>query len=141
MKVEGQPTIGTREKASAISAERRTAVEGACRTWINRLIDPSRRNNLLFFRELREGTLDLSSSPRDALAALISPSSSAVKLADLVSAADAVPVAAKLQEIRKRAVINLVRLRVSGGAIWRHSRLRRRLCLKWSQFSAASSRA
>ena len=97
MRVEGTP---------AISADRRAAVEGACRTWINRLIDPSRRNNLLFFRELREGTLDLSSSPKDGIAALISPSSPAVKLTDLVNPDDAVAAAAKLQEIRKRAVVN-----------------------------------
>ena len=61
---------GSRDGAS-ISPERRGAVEGACRTWINRLIDPSRRNNLLFFRQLQEGTLDLSASPADAIAALI----------------------------------------------------------------------
>src|SRR5688572_10828673 len=107
MKVEFRPMSGAvPEGTPAISADRRAAVEGACRTWINRLIDPSRRNNLLFFRELREGTLDLSSSPKDAIASLISPSSSAVKLADLVNAAEAVTAAARLQEIRKRAVIN-----------------------------------
>ena len=91
---------------ASISPARRGAVETACRTWVNRLIDPSRRNNLLYYRHLQEGTLDLSASPSDAVAALISPACASVKLADLVSADAMVTAAAKLQEIRKRAVVN-----------------------------------
>ncbi|MGH8636145.1 MAG: AAA domain-containing protein, partial [Burkholderiales bacterium] len=89
-----------------IAPERRAAVEAACRSWINRLIDPSRRNNLLFFRHLQEGTLDLTASPADAIAKLIGASCDPVKIGDLVKAADVVTVSAKLQEIRKRALIN-----------------------------------
>ena len=72
MSIEFRPisSVGSKHGAS-ISPERRGAVETACRAWINRLIDPSRRNNLLFFRHLNEGTLDLSASPPDAIAALI----------------------------------------------------------------------
>jgi hypothetical protein len=106
MKVESRPANGKTGATPEVSAARRGAVESACRTWINRLIDPSRRNNLLFFRHLQEGTLDLSSSPADAIAALISPESSPVKLAELVNPADVVTAAAKLQEIRKRSVVN-----------------------------------
>jgi hypothetical protein len=91
---------------SAISPERRAAVEAACRNWINRLIDPSRRNNLLFFRHLQEGTLDLSSAPMDTIGELVSPACSPVKLTDLVEPGDMVTAAAKLQEIRKRAIVN-----------------------------------
>jgi hypothetical protein len=36
---------GGLKDGASISPERRAAVEAACRTWINRLIDPSRRNN------------------------------------------------------------------------------------------------
>jgi len=81
--------VASKDGAS-ISQERRSAVETACRTWINRLIDPSRRNNLLYFRHLQEGTLDLSASPSDAIAVLIGPACASVKLADLVLIADTI---------------------------------------------------
>src|SRR3954469_19878382 len=106
MGVVSRPMSGKSEGAPAVSPERRTAVDNARKSWINRLIDPSRRNNLLFFRPLRDRTLDLSSSPEDAIASLINPSMSPVKLADLVNSSDLVTQAAKLQEIRKQAIVN-----------------------------------
>jgi hypothetical protein len=38
------------------------AVRKASETWISRLIDLSRRNNLLYFRDLKTGTLDLTAA-------------------------------------------------------------------------------
>src|SRR5262245_10379274 len=46
-----------------IDAARRAMVDRAREEWIRRLIDPSRNNNLLFFRHLKTGTLDLSRVP------------------------------------------------------------------------------
>jgi hypothetical protein len=42
-----------------VSDERRAKVDAACRAWIGQLIDRSRRNNLLYYRDLQKGTLDL----------------------------------------------------------------------------------
>jgi len=42
---------------------RHQIVESARQSWIRKLIDLSRRNNLLYFRPLKTGTLDLSSAP------------------------------------------------------------------------------
>jgi hypothetical protein len=52
------------QEKSALPPERIARVVEACRTWIKKLIDPSRRNNLLFFRELKDGTLDFKARPR-----------------------------------------------------------------------------
>ncbi len=43
-----------------ISQARRQAIETARKVWIRKLIDLSRRNNLLYFRPLKTGTLELS---------------------------------------------------------------------------------
>jgi hypothetical protein len=41
-------------------------VDAAPQQWTRKLIDPSRRNNLLYFRTLKTGTLDLSdAAPKD----------------------------------------------------------------------------
>lgn len=47
-------------------------VERAVRLWTEQLIDRSARNNLLFFRHLRAGTLDLSRAQQDAVSAVLS---------------------------------------------------------------------
>jgi hypothetical protein len=49
-----------RSEAGEVSPERRSAVEVARQSWIQKLIDLSRRNNLLYFKDLKAGTLDLS---------------------------------------------------------------------------------
>jgi very-short-patch-repair endonuclease len=54
----------------ATDTERRRVVEVACDAWIRRLIDYSRRNSLLFYRELKAGTLELTDVP-GALKALL----------------------------------------------------------------------
>jgi hypothetical protein len=47
----------------AVTPERREEVDKAREIWIKKLIDLSRRNNLLFYRDLQTGTLDLSEAP------------------------------------------------------------------------------
>ena len=54
-----------------ISDSRRQVVEQARQVWIRKLIDLSRRNNLLYYRPLKTGTLDLSSAPAGRLRALL----------------------------------------------------------------------
>ncbi len=49
------------------TSERRAIVDRARQSWIERLVDLSRRNNLLFFRHLKRGTLDLTNADREAL--------------------------------------------------------------------------
>src|SRR3989442_13909375 len=44
---------------SPVAAARRAAVDHAREDWIKRLIDPSRRNNLLYYRSLKTGTHEL----------------------------------------------------------------------------------
>lgn len=53
------------------SQDRLDAVERVRQGWISRLIDLSRRNNLLYYRDLKTGTLDLSKSDPKAIAALM----------------------------------------------------------------------
>ena len=57
------PTIGP-------DAEIRRLVDAARNVWIRRLIDYSRKNSLLFYRDLKAGTLDLTFA-REALARLL----------------------------------------------------------------------
>jgi len=47
-------------------------------SWIRKLIDLSRRNNLLYFRPLKRGTLDLTSAPSERLHDLLMGQSVAV---------------------------------------------------------------
>ena len=54
-----------------ISEARRHTVEAARQVWIRKLIDLSRRNNLLYYRPLKTGTLDLSSAPAERLRELL----------------------------------------------------------------------
>lgn len=53
--------------APEISEERRQNVETARRSWIRKLIDLSRRNNLRYFRPLKTGTLELISASSERL--------------------------------------------------------------------------
>jgi hypothetical protein len=64
-----------------ISEERRQTVETARRSWIRKLIELSRRNNLLYFRPLKTGTLELTSASSERLRdLLVGESVSAAKL-------------------------------------------------------------
>ena len=57
--------------APQISEERRQTVGTARRSWIRKLIDLSRRNNLLYFRPLKTGTLELTASSSERLRDLL----------------------------------------------------------------------
>jgi very-short-patch-repair endonuclease len=58
------------EPAVAVSLERRALVDRARVEWVRRLIDLSRRNNLLYFRDLKSGTFDLTGYSPVAMARL-----------------------------------------------------------------------
>ncbi len=90
-------------------------VDAARNEWIGKLVDLSRRNNLLYFRDLKVGTLDLSGASSDRLQALLQSgrtTDDGVSLtdlfgeSDLFSGADASRAAASLREIAARAVSN-----------------------------------
>src|SRR5438876_11461914 len=95
------PNIG-----SAVSSARATAVDTARQAWISRLIDLSQRNNLLYFRPLRVGTLDLTAADHEVLAELLSGKSVAVhKL--LPADADRVKITAQAKGIARKAKENV----------------------------------
>jgi hypothetical protein len=90
--------------APEISEERRQTVETARRSWIRKLIDLSRRNNLLYFRPLKTGTLELTSASSKRLRDLL--------VGETVSAAKLLPnleddlLAKILRDISRRALEN-----------------------------------
>ena len=57
--------------ARQISEKRRQTVETARQSWIRKLIDLSRRNNLLYFRPLKTGTLELPAASSERLRDLL----------------------------------------------------------------------
>ncbi len=98
-----------------ISAGRAPKVDAARKEWIKRLVDLSRRNNLLYFRDLKVGSLDLSDAPRGALQAVLQSGRDAddgVPLGDffdrdnLLVVAGPNRAAASLREIAARAASN-----------------------------------
>lgn len=100
-----QPSAPETAPSATESSGRRATVDRAREGWIRRLIDLSRRNNLLFYRDLKTGTLDLSAADPELLAALYSGDS--VALRALVPEGEEVRAVAKAQEIRRRALMNL----------------------------------
>jgi very-short-patch-repair endonuclease len=84
---------------------RREAVEKARQGWIRRLIDLSRRNNLLYFRPLKSGTLNLSSAEPDLMASLLS-GGGAVAMPKLVPMYSAESLATSIRDIARRAQAN-----------------------------------
>lgn len=89
----------------AISPARREAVDRARQSWIRKLIDLSRRNNLLYYRPLKTGTLDLSSADSTSMANLLS-GGEPVSIAKLVSNGKDDAVSNLLREIARRAQAN-----------------------------------
>ncbi len=81
------------------------AVEQVRDGWIRRLIDLSRRNNLLYYRELKTGTLDFSDANKKALDELLAGQT--VPLTRLLPQAEETKTAALVQKIRRRAITNL----------------------------------
>ena len=100
---------------SPLSPERVAKVDAARQEWIRKLVDLSRRNNLLYFRDLKVGTLDLTAAPVGVLQRLFQSGRApddGVSLAqlcgdaDLFSPIDATRAAASLKDIAKRAASN-----------------------------------
>jgi very-short-patch-repair endonuclease len=92
-----------------VSAERLAKVDAARRTWIRQLVDMSRRNNLLYHRQLKVGTLDLSDTDAESMQALLQSGrtgSDGVRLTDLVDFARRTQATAALTEISNRARSN-----------------------------------
>lgn len=83
----------------------KSAVDLARESWIRRLIDLSRRNNLLYYRDLKTGTLDLTDHDAEAMASLWA--GEAVTLNTLLPRADTTRTTAQTHEIRRRAQSNL----------------------------------
>lgn len=82
---------------------RRKLVDEAREAWTRRLVDTSRRNNLLYFRELKVGTLDLAQAEPEALQSLLSGEKVVIS-----KLATADPKAGpKLREIARKARTNL----------------------------------
>jgi very-short-patch-repair endonuclease len=77
----------------------------ACRDWISKLIDLSRSNKLLYFRDLKTGTLDLSDFDATLMEKFLAGES--VSLARLVPSADERVTLSRAQEIRRSALANL----------------------------------
>jgi len=88
-----------------VTPARRAAVVRARDAWIAKLIDLSRRNKLLFFRDLKTGTMDLSQCDPKVLDGLLQGES--VTLSSLLPHADEVSTSARANEIRKTALANL----------------------------------
>ncbi|MFZ2490269.1 MAG: AAA domain-containing protein [Thermoanaerobaculia bacterium] len=81
-------------------------VERARQTWLARLIDTSRRNNLLFFRTLKTGTLDLSEAPAECLESIVAGDEMPLRALWNGPDADLTAIAAKAREIARRAFAN-----------------------------------
>ena len=86
-------------------SEREEKVIAAATTWINRLIDTSRRNNLLYFRELKVGTLDLGDADPEALAELLADKTK--RVSQLFESDSWVQISAKLKTFSRTAQANL----------------------------------
>lgn len=93
--------------AAAVSPERRAAVDAARWKWIAELTDLSRRNNLLYFRDLKIGTLALDVRDRDSEKWESLLSGEPVSLRVLLPRADIKLITAKAREIERRALSNL----------------------------------
>jgi hypothetical protein len=90
--------------ALQISEERRQTVETARQSWIRKLIDLSRRNNLLYFRPLKTGTLEFTAASSERLRDLLVGES--VSAAKLLPHLEADLVATILRDISRRALQN-----------------------------------
>ena len=75
-------------QSSPVSPARRAKVDAARQAWVRQLVDMSRRNNLLYFRDLKVGTLELTHAPAAAMQELLQSGRSerGVALTDLVPA-------------------------------------------------------
>lgn len=97
--------MSSASNSTAPTTSRNVAVDRARSAWISRLIDLSQRNNLLYFRPLKVGTIDLTLADNDALAELLSGKS--VSLKKLLANADATQTLAQAKEIARKAKENV----------------------------------
>ena len=87
-----------------INEQRRALVDQARQRWIDRLVDLSRRNSLLYFRP-STGSLELDASATGDLRALLD--GQAVRLSRLVPSLEETKVDSRARAIRRRAIVNL----------------------------------
>jgi very-short-patch-repair endonuclease len=87
-----------------VSDARRQLVEKAQQSWIKKLIDLSRRNNLLYYRPLKTGTLDLPAVGSAPMTELLSGTSVAVS--KLFPGDGGETFAGKVTQIARRALAN-----------------------------------
>jgi len=100
----GSPLVCAGCAQPLVSAERRAAVTRARDVWVNRLIDLSRRNRLLYHRDLKTGTLDLTAHDPAVMGNLLRGDS--VTLGRLLPQADEAATSSCAQEIRRTALAN-----------------------------------
>lgn len=93
-------------EVTAISEARHQLVEQARQAWIKKLIDLSRRNNLLYYRPLKTGTLSLSTGANSHMNGVLAGASVAVSKLLGNSEEDASAVKNKLTQIGRRALAN-----------------------------------
>lgn len=96
-------TTATALNGTAVGS-RSQIVDRARLQWIAKLIDLSRRNNLLYFRVLKTGTLDFSGAPPEHIARLLSGESVAISKLLPLEKDDAATV---VREIARRSLSNL----------------------------------
>jgi len=102
------PAVGpvkTPEQPPVLSPERIATVEAARAVWIRKLIDLSRRNNLLFYRPLKTGVLDLSTANPEHMANLLSGQS--VSLSKLLGERRDEEQVESVRSIGRRSLMNL----------------------------------
>jgi len=87
------------------STERKNKIEKARLGWINRLIDKSRRNNLLYYKDLKTGTLMLGDLDNEDLRKFFCGAS--FNLSNLFEEDNRIQQAARLREIIKRNIANV----------------------------------
>ena len=100
----GSPVVCARCAQPLVSPARRAAVTRARDVWVSRLIDLSRRNRLLYHRDLKTGTLDLTGNDPAAMGNLLRGDS--VTLGRLLPQADEAATSSCAQEIRRTALAN-----------------------------------
>jgi len=91
--------------ATAVDSERQRLIEAAVKAWERQLVDRGARNTLLYYKDLKQGTLDLSDSDSDAVKALLAGRT--VALSRLFSDPEKLTTAAKrARTVRAKATEN-----------------------------------
>ena len=105
----GSPSSPVRQlETPPVSPERRVKVDAARQAWIRQLVDMSRRNNLLYFRDLKIGTLEFKNAPAEAMQELLQSGKTerGIPFNDLVPADARTQATASLAEVAARARSN-----------------------------------